>query len=488
MTKINCFIPAESLSGVANMISELQANSSVEHIFLPKKLVAEAGEKARAFSFETLTGTSVVKRIAEASEEVDYVLLLTKVTSVKLGQFAMERMLEVAESTGAVKVYTDYYEVKEGKLATHPVIDYQEGSLRDDFDFGPLVLYKAEALRAAVKNMKLDFEYAGLYTLRLKVAQQGDLFRIPEYLYTVDETDTRKTGQKVFDYIDPKKRQMQVEMEQAVTEHLKDVGAWLSPDFTPVELKPSDFDKKLSVIIPVRNREKTIADAMESVLIQKTDFDFNLIVVDNHSTDKTTGIIKSIVEKDDRVIHIVPIRQDLGIGGCWNLAIHDSRCGMISMQLDSDDIYKDETTLQKVVDVFEKEKCAMVVGTYQLVNFDLQEIPPGIIDHKEWTPGNGKNNALRINGLGAPRAFYTPVLRDVKIPNTSYGEDYAVGLAISRNYKIGRIYDNIYLCRRWTDNSDAALDIVKMNTHNTYKDRIRTIELKVRQKQNKQVI
>ncbi|WP_319503042.1 glycosyltransferase family 2 protein [uncultured Draconibacterium sp.] len=485
MTKINCFVPAAAWSQVANMIGELQANPSVNRIFLPENVAKEAGVKAEAFSFETLTSTATVKAMAALAEDADYVLFLTKVTAVKLGQFAIERLVDTAELTGAVKVYSDYYEVKEGKLATHPVIDYQEGSLRDDFNFGPLVLYKADALKKAVQNMTQDFEHAGMYYLRLKVAQQGELFRIPEFLYTIDETDNRKSGQKIFDYVDPKNRQVQVEMEQAATEHLKDVGAWLSPDFTPVELNEKAFGKKASVIIPVRNREKTIADAIESVLMQKTDFDFNLIIIDNHSTDKTTSIIKSFAEKDERVVHIIPVREDLGIGGCWNLGVHDSRCGMIAMQLDSDDIYKDENTLQKVVDVFEAEKCAMVVGTYQLVNFDLEEIPPGIIDHKEWTPDNGKNNALRINGLGAPRAFYTPVLRDVKIPNTSYGEDYAVGLAISRDYQIGRIYDNLYLCRRWDDNSDAALDIVKMNAHNTYKDRIRTIELKARQRKNR---
>ncbi len=485
MIKINCYIPAESFAGVSEMINELQANPSIENIFLPDNLVAEAGKKVKAFSFEGLTTTETIKKIAETSTGADYVLMLTKTTSVKLGQFAIERMVEVAELTGAVKVYSDYYEVKEGKLAAHPVIDYQEGSLRDDFNFGPLVLYKAEAVQTAVKNMTREFEHAGLYYLRLKVAQQGDFFRMPEFLYTIDETDNRKSGQKIFDYVDPKNRQVQIEMEQAATEHLKDVGAWLSPDHTPVKFDEKAFNQKASVIIPVRNREKTIADAIDSVLMQKTKFDFNLIIVDNHSTDKTTEIIRSFAEKDERVVHIIPVRKDLGIGGCWNLGVHDSRCGMIAMQLDSDDIYKDDSTLQKVVDVFEAEKCAMVVGTYQLVNFELEEIPPGIIDHKEWTPDNGKNNALRINGLGAPRAFYTPVLRDVKVPNTSYGEDYAVGLAISRNYQIGRIYDSIYLCRRWDDNSDAALDIVKTNNHNTYKDRIRTIELKARQRKNK---
>jgi hypothetical protein len=485
MTKTYCFIPNNTFAEVSDTIAELQVNSAVEHIFLSEKVAAEAGGKAKVFSFDGLTTTATLKRIAEVSKDADYILFLTKTASLKLGQFALERMLGVAEATGASKVYSDYYEVKEGKLAAHPVIDYQDGSLRDDFDFGPLVLYRADVLRTAVENMTQDFEHAGLYYLRLKVAQQGELFRMPEFLYTIDETDNRKSGQKLFDYVDPKNRQVQIEMERAATEHLKDVGAWLSPDFTAIELAEKAFDKKASVIIPVRNREKTIADAIESVLFQKTDFDFNLIIVDNHSTDKTSEIIQSFAEKDERVVHIIPKREDLGIGGCWNLGVHDSRCGMIAMQLDSDDIYNDETTLQKVVDVFEAEKCAMVVGTYKLVNFELEEIPPGIIDHKEWTPDNGKNNALRINGLGAPRAFYTPVLRDIKVPNTSYGEDYAVGLAISRNYQIGRIYENIYLCRRWDDNSDAALDIVKTNNHNVYKDRIRTIELKARQKKNR---
>lgn len=484
MTKIYCFIPNKEVADV-NLIGKLRANSLVSRIFVPDNFDAALGGKVHAFSFDGRTSTATIKRIAAASEGADYVLLLTKITPVNLGQFAIERMLGIAEATEAVKVYSDYYEMKDGKLAAHPVIDYQEGSLRDDFDFGPLVLYKADAVQTAVGNMTQDFKHAGLYYLRLKIAQQGELFRVPECLYTIDETDKRKSGQKIFDYVDPKNRQVQIEMEQAASEHLKDVGAWLSPDFIPVSFDEKAFDKKASVIIPVRNREKTISDAIKSVLLQQTDFDFNLILIDNHSSDRTTEIIKSFAKKDKRIVYIVPVREDLGIGGCWNVGVHDSRCGMIAIQLDSDDIYKDETTLQKVVDVFEKEKCAMVVGSYKLVNFNLEEIPPGIIDHKEWTPDNGKNNALRINGLGAPRAFYTPVLREIKVPNTSYGEDYAVGLAISRNYHIGRIYESVYLCRRWDENSDAALDIVKMNKHNIYKDRIRTIELKARQRKNK---
>jgi hypothetical protein len=485
MLKINCFIPNNEMTGIAETIAELQANKTIQNIFVVEKLASKSGGKAKSFSFGKLSDTNTLKSIASVSEHADYILLLTKDTALTLGQFGLERMVEIAEAMDAAMVYSDFYEMKDDKLSAHPLIDYQSGSLRDDFDFGPLMLFNASVLKKAVANMTRDFEHAGSYYLRLKISQLGSFFRMPEFLYTIDETDTRKSGQKIFDYVDPKNRDVQIEMEQAVTEHLKDVGAWLSPEFEPVEFDTASFDKKASVIIPVFNREKTIADAIESVLMQKTDFDFNLIIADNHSADKTSEIIRSFAAKDKRIVHIRPKRRDLGIGGCWNLAVNDSRCGMIAMQLDSDDIYKDENTLQKVVDVFDKEKCAMVVGTYKLVNFDLEEIPPGIIDHKEWTPDNGKNNALRINGLGAPRAFYTPVLREVRVPNTSYGEDYAVGLAISRNYQIGRIYDNIYLCRRWDDNSDAALDIVKMNIHNTYKDRIRTIELNARQRKNK---
>lgn len=484
MNKINCFFVTEDLSGMSEMINDLQVSPLVKSIYLRDNQIEKSDQKIDKFDFSDFASTDFIKRVADVSSDVDYILLLTKSLVVRLGQFCLERMLSVADVTGSGMVYSDYMEVKNGELATHPVIDYQEGSLRDDFNFGSLVLYNAKSFCSAVNEMPQNFESAGFYYLRLKVSQKYDFVRIPEYLYTIDETDTRKSGQKLFDYVDPKNRQVQIEMEQAVTEHLKDVGAWLSAEYSSVNIDIAGFDKKASVIIPVRNREKTIADAIQSVLNQKTDFDFNLIIVDNNSTDKTTEIIRCFSENDNRVIHIIPDRKDLGIGGCWNMAVHDSRCGMYAVQLDSDDIYKDEKTLQNVIAVFEQEKCAMVVGTYQLVNFDLEEIPPGIIDHKEWTEENGKNNALRINGLGAPRAFYTPVLRNVKIPNVSYGEDYAVGLAISRTYKIGRIYENIYLCRRWDDNSDAALDITKVNAHNKYKDRIRTIELKARQKKN----
>ena len=330
--------------------------------------------------------------------------------------------------------------------------------------------------------MKHDtYRFAGLYDLRLKVSQNHSLAHINEYLYTEIEEDNRASGQKIFDYVDPKNRQLQLEMEQACTQHLKDVGAYLKPTFENIEFNKGDFVHEASVIIPVRNRIKTIKDAISSVLMQKTDFLFNLIVVDNHSTDGTTGAISDFKE-DARLIHLIPEREDLGIGGCWNVGVHHPQCGKFTVQLDSDDIYSGEDTLQKIVDAFYAQNCGMVVGTYQMTNFDMEMIPPGIIDHREWTPDNGRNNALRINGLGAPRAFYTPLLREIKLPNTSYGEDYALGLNISRHYQIGRIYDILYLCRRWEENSDASLDIVKMNGHNLYKDRIRTWELQARKR------
>lgn len=485
MKAVYCFVPGHGETETSNLISDLNANNQVEKIFIDEQDRTSVHDKMIPFLYDHFTSTKFLKRVAFESKNADYILLVTRRMPVKLGQFAVDRMLNISEATGAGMVYSDYMEVKDGQLSAHPLIDYQSGSLRDDFNFGPVVLFCASAFREAVEQMTQDFEHAGLYYLRLKVSQTHDIMHIPEFLYTIDESDIRNSGQKLFDYVDPKNRQVQIEMEQAVTEHLKDVGAWLKPEFKTINFAEADFNTKASVIIPVRNREKTIADAIESVLSQKTDFNFNLIIVDNLSTDKTSEIIRSFSSKRDKIVHLIPDRNDLGIGGCWNMAVHDFRCGMFAIQLDSDDIYKDDNTIQTIVNAFYRENCAMVVGTYQLVDFKLKEIPPGIIDHREWTSGNGFNNTLRINGLGAPRAFYTPVLRDIKIPNVSYGEDYAVGLAISRDYKIGRVYENIYLCRRWDDNSDAALDIEKMNKHNLYKDRIRTIELMARQRKNK---
>ena len=288
----------------------------------------------------------------------------------------------------------------------------------------------------------------------------------------------------MFDYVDPKNREVQLEMEKVATLHLKEIGGYLEPEFDPISFDEGEFPVEASVIIPVLNREKTVADAIESVMIQETEFDFNLILVDNHSSDRTTSIVSDLADKYPNLIHVIPERRDLGIGGCWNVGIHHPQCGKFAVQLDSDDLYKDKETLKHMVSAFYEQQCAMVVGSYQMCNFKLEEIPPGLVDHREWTPENGRNNALRINGLGAPRAFYTPVLREINVPNVSYGEDYGVGLAISRHFQIGRIYKSVYLCRRWEDNSDASLSVDAQNKHNTYKDRLRTFELNARIKLN----
>ena len=394
--------------------------------------------------------------------------------------------MTLADDTQSGMLYADYYARKEGNRTPHPVIDYQKGSLRDDFDFGSLLLYRSSLLCKAVEEMTETYHFAALYDLRLRVSCLGALTHVSEFLYTEVEHDLRKSGEKQFDYVDPRNRAVQVEMETACTAHLKRIGAYLAPVFQPIAFSEEHFEVEASVIIPVRNRVRTIEDAIRSVLKQSCAFPFNIIVIDNHSTDGTTERVASLAQEDKRIIHIVPERDDLGIGGCWNLGVHHPACGRFVVQLDSDDVYSDADTLRKVVEAFYAQQCAMVVGTYMMTNFQMEMIQPGIIDHKEWTPENGRNNALRINGLGAPRAFYTPLLRQVNLPNTSYGEDYALGLRMSRHYQIGRIYDVLYLCRRWEDNSDASLDVVKMNQHNLYKDKIRTWELEARINQNKQ--
>jgi hypothetical protein len=362
------------------------------------------------------------------------------------------------------------------------LIDYQEGSVRDDFNFGSLLFYNAKRLAKAARKMKQEFLHAGLYDLRLSVSRKAEILHINEFLYSEVETDNRKSGEKQFDYVDPKNRAVQIEMEEVCTAHLKKIGAYLPPQFNEIDFKQTKHPLEASVIIPIRNRVKTVEDAIQSVLIQKTNFDFNLIIIDNFSNDGTSELIQKYAEQDNRVIHIIPTRKDLGIGGCWNEGVQSEFCGKFAVQLDSDDVYQDENTLQKIVDAFYEQNCAMVIGSYTMTNFAMETIAPGLIDHKEWTPENGRNNALRINGLGAPRAFYTPVLRDIKVPNTSYGEDYALGLRISREFQIGRIYDSLYMCRRWDENSDASLDIAKLNSYNLYKDKIRTIEIMARKR------
>lgn len=481
--KITCFIPNSDTDSLIATVSSLRESGVVSRIYIivphDYNSTFKNGE-ADIIMSTAFTSTDALQKMA-AVADTDYVVTYSKRFPLDLGKFALSRMMQIIENTGAGMVYSDYFERKNDTLSSHPVIDYQEGSLRDDFNFGSVIMYGAEAFREAVSRMDENYTFAGLYDLRLKISQRHPLVHIQEMLYTEVEADTRRSGEKQFDYVDPRNRAVQVEMEKACTHHLKCINAWLKPVFRQISFDDQSFEYDASVVIPVKNRVRTISDAIKSVLSQKTKYRFNLIIVDNYSTDGTTDVIKSFAG-DQRVVHIIPDRKDLGIGGCWNEAVFSEKCGRFAIQLDSDDLYIDENVVTRIVDAFYMQQCAMVVGSYKMVNFDLNDIPPGLIDHKEWTPDNGRNNALRINGLGAPRAFYTPVLRSIRVPNVSYGEDYAVGLAISRHYQIGRIYEPLYLCRRWDENSDAALDISKTNAHNLYKDKIRTIELSARKR------
>lgn len=482
-TKITCFIPMEDEAQVRETIAALKSSPLTGPIYLLTTAPQASIDGCETITAASLFGSETIRMIAEKAE-TDYTLFYTKHSTLALGYFALERMVQILEDAQAGMVYADRYQTEGTTRKQAPVIDYQMGSLRDDFDFGSVLLFRSDAFRETAARMTSSYRFAGLYDLRLKLSQKNLPVHLNEYLYTEVLSDTRKSGEKIFDYVDPKNRDVQIEMEQACTEHLKEIGGYLEPSFGSIAFDAGHFEYEASVIIPVRNRVRTIEDAIRSVLNQQTTFKYNLIIIDNHSTDGTTEAIRQYTS-DERVIHLIPERTDLGIGGCWNTGVHHEACGKFAVQLDSDDVYKDEHTLQKMVDAFYEQQCAMVVGTYMMTDFNMQMIPPGIIDHKEWTPDNGRNNALRINGLGAPRAFYTPLLREIKVPNTSYGEDYALGLAFSRRYQIGRIYDVVYLCRRWEDNSDAALDIAKMNHHNLYKDRIRTWELQARIAMNK---
>ena len=492
--KIDLFLPCEDLDVAQEALLELHDNKTVQHInLLVSADFAASHQVPDGCTFivvDRLESSNTVSSIAE-NTDADYVIICTKATPIRWGLYALERFLRTADDTGAVMVYSDHYSVQEGKLEKHPVIDYQAGSLRDDFDFGSLWLVKAEnLLDYAVQQDRQEYQFAGLYDLRLYLSRVGEIFHINEFLYTEDELDTRKSGEKQFDYVNPRNREVQIEMEKACTHHLEKVGALVDTNYyRQPDFDEQEFEYEASVIIPVFNREKTIADAVKSALSQKTSFKFNVIVVNNHSTDRTGEILSEIAhemeERNDkqagRLVQIVPDRNDLGIGGCWNMAINSDHCGKFAVQLDSDDLYSSPKTLQKIVDAFHKQKAAMMIGSYRMCDFDLNTLPPGLIDHKEWTEDNGCNNALRINGLGAPRAFFTPLVRQIQFPNTSYGEDYALGLVFSRRYRIGRIYDELYLCRRWGGNSDAALSIDKVNANNLYKDRLRTMELKARQ-------
>ena len=482
MTGIECFFPSMSGEDISVTVESFSRSTSFTGVTI--------------LSGVSLKSTDTLRSIAEAASE-KFILIYQKDLPLEMGMFALDRMIAVAEDTKADMIYADHYTLVRGyKVADnprndvkstdvirkrHPLIDCQKGALRDDFDFGSVLVFRASSFRRAVRAMTDDYQWGALYDLRLRMKK---ILHINEYLYTEIETDSRKSGEKQFDYVDPKNREVQIEMEKICTSHLKRIGAWLPPVFKDVDFASvaQEHPVTASVIIPVFNRVRTVKDAVQSALAQKCDFPFNVIVVDNHSTDGTTELLAEIAKEDPRLVHLIPAKYDLGIGGCWNLAVHNEVCGQFAVQLDSDDVYSGPDTLNKIVNAFYEQNCAMVVGTYQMTDFNMNPIPPGVIDHREWTEENGRNNALRINGLGAPRAFWTPLLRSINLPNTSYGEDYALGLRISREYRIGRIYDVLYCCRRWEGNSDAALDIEKVNANNLYKDRIRTWELAARMK------
>ena len=470
MSTIECFVPSMSGEDISVTVESLSRSESFTGVTV--------------LSGVSLRSTETLRSIAEAVSH-KFILIYTKDKPLEMGMFALDRILSIAEDTKADMLYADHYTSRDGEDGVarrfrHPLIDCQKGALRDDFDFGSVLVFRASSFKRAVRSMTEDYQWGALYDLRLRMKR---IIHINEYLYTEIETDSRKSGEKQFDYVDPKNRAVQIEMEKICTEHLKRIGGYLEPKFKdpdPADFVQHEFPVTATVVIPVFNRVRTVKDAVLSALSQETDFPYNVIVVDNHSSDGTFELLEDLAAQDDRLVHVVPARHDLGIGGCWNLAVHHEKCGEYAVQLDSDDVYSGPETLQKIVNAFREQKCAMVVGTYQMTDFDMNPIPPGIIDHREWTEENGRNNALRINGLGAPRAFWTPLLRTINLPNTSYGEDYALGLRISREYRIGRIYDVLYCCRRWEGNSDAALDIEKVNANNLYKDRIRTWELEAR--------
>ena len=475
MSSIECFVPSMSAEDIGVTVESFSRSTSFTGVTI--------------LSGGSLYQTQTLKELAEAAAS-KFILIYTKSLPLEMGMFALDRILAIAEDTAADMLYADHYQLTTGEgdqtfRRKHPLIDCQKGALRNDFDFGSVLVFRTSSFRRAVRAMETDYQWAALYDLRLRMK---NIVHVNEFLYTEIETDNRKSGEKQFDYVDPRNRAVQIEMEQVCTDHLKRIGAWLEPKFKDPDISEfgqTDFPVTASVVIPVFNRVKTVKDAVESALSQQCGFPFNVLVVDNHSIDGTTGLLEEIAARDERLVHVVPAKHDLGIGGCWNLAVHHEKCGEYAVQLDSDDVYSGPDTLSKIVDAFLQQKCAMVVGTYQMTDFNMNPIPPGVIDHREWTEDNGRNNALRINGLGAPRAFWVPLLRTINLPNTSYGEDYALGLRISREYRIGRIYDVLYCCRRWEGNSDAALDIDKVNANNLYKDRIRTWELEARIRMNK---
>lgn len=488
MSKIAVALPYSALPQFERFLGQFVDSSLVQQVFIIYSgQYTDSHGKCRGVVSQTLTSGRTLNSVLSSTSS-DYFLFMTGAAEIQLGQAALERLIGVMQETSAGVCYADYVEEKKGVRSEHPLIDYQFGSIRDGFDFGPMLLFSVPAVRAALKRYGPidDVDVAGLYDLRLKVSIDHTVFHIQEFLSRKVESDLRLSGEKLFDYVDPRNRAVQGEMERIATHHLKHIDVYLPPGFKGVPKSETNFPVDISVVIPVRNRERTIAEAVQSVLGQRLEARFNVIVVDNHSTDGTTAILTGLASRHPSIIHIIPRRDDLGIGGCWNEAIFSKHCGRYAVQLDSDDLYSGHDALQRILNEFRGGDFAMVIGSYKLVDMKLEEIPPGVVDHREWTPDNGRNNALRINGLGAPRAFDTALLRQVGLPNVSYGEDYAVELRLSRDYQLGRIYEPIYLCRRWEGNTDAALSVEQANRNDRYKDKIRTIEMLARQRLNRQ--
>jgi hypothetical protein len=487
MKTLTVIVPYSSHSWFEAVIRQFIDSSAVEKVLIVHhKDSIDSYPKCEKVKSDSFNSGKTLNRLI-SKVKTKYFLIMAQAQEIQLGQNVLERMLASAEQTGAGMIYSDYYEMRNYIRFEHPVNEYQPGSIRDGYDFGTLLLFSTSAVRKSLKRFGMieNVKWAGLYDLRLKVSIEHQLFRVPEYLYTKGESDLRASGERQFDYVDPQNRQVQLEMEKIATKHLKNIDAYLKPKFAKVPKCDIPFPVEASVIIPVRNRIQTIGDAIKSVLNQKINFTFNCIVIDNYSTDGTTHLLRELAGNNPKVKHLIPQKTDLGIGGCWNEAVYSDFCGRYAVQLDSDDLYNSPEVLRRIVNEFHHGNYAMVIGSYRLVNMKLEEIPPGIIDHKEWTPQNGRNNALRINGLGAPRAFNTVLLREIGgFPNVSYGEDYAVALRISRQFQIGRIYEPLYLCRRWEGNTDTALSFERANRNDFYKDKIRTIEILARQQIN----